>query len=461
MALTKVRSSTQVLGNSIDDTQISSTANIALSKIQNGLNLIQSNGSVSFTAPQAGVTPTLGSHLTTKDYVDSVATGLDVKQSVRVLAAANIVLSGAQTIDGIAVTAGNRVLVAGQNTAAQNGIYVVSDGVWSRSSDATAGLVTSGMFTFVEEGTSFGSTGWVLSTANPITLDVTSLNFAQFSSSGNVAGGAGLVKTGLTLDVVSANGGIVVNSNDIALTLADSTLAITASGLKLADLSSGSILVGDASNVATAVQLSGAITLDNAGVVSIANNAITNTHISTGTIALSKLVSGAAGQIIVAAVTGVPTYVTMTGDTTVSDVGAVTIANDAVTTAKIADANVTLSKLTALDSTKIIIGTAGGNTQVTLSGDVSINEAGVVTLNPSTAVRVADIITREVPTGAVDSVNTTFALANTPKVGTEQVYLNGLLMDVGDTNDYTISGANITFTFAPTAGDKIRVSYFK
>jgi len=465
MAITKIRGNTQILDLSIDNAQISTSANISLSKIQNGTSLIQANGSVNFTSPQVGVAPTLGSHLTTKDYVDSVATGLDVKQSVRVLAATNITLSGEQTIDGIAVVTGNRVLVTGQSTASQNGIYVVASGAWSRSADADntpSGEVTSGMFTFVEEGTSFGSTGWVLSTTNPIVLGTTSLVFAQFSSSGNVSGGAGLVKTGLTLDVVSANSGIVVNSNDIALTLDGSTLAITGSGLKLADLSSGSVLVGNASNIATAVTLSGAVSLDNAGVVSIANNAITNVHISTGTIGLNKLVSGTAGQIIVANGSGVPTYVAMSGDTTVSTAGAVTIANNAVTTVKIANANVTLAKLVTLDSAKFIIGTtAGTNTQVTLSGDVSIDETGVATVNASTVVKVVDVVTREVPAGSVNSSNTVFTLANTPKVGTEHVYVNGLLMDEGGSNDYTISGETVTFTFAPTTGDKIRISYFK
>ena len=70
-----------------------------------------------------------------------------------------------------------------------------------------------------------------------------------------------------------------------------------------------------------------------------------------------------------------------------------------------------------------------------------------------------DFATRETPTGAVDGVNVTFTLANTPTLGTEQVYWNGLLQDLGSGNDYTISGGTITFTSPPQVGDKIRVSY--
>lgn len=128
-------------------------------------------------------TPVSGTDAANKDYVDSVAQGLDVKASVRAATTANITLSGTQTIDGVSVIAGDRVLVKNQTAGEENGIYVVAAGAWSRSSDAnTSSEVTSGMFTFVEEGTANGDEGWVLTTNNPITLGTTSLTFTQFSS---------------------------------------------------------------------------------------------------------------------------------------------------------------------------------------------------------------------------------------------------------------------------------------
>ena len=74
---------------------------------------------------------------------------------------------------------------------------------------------------------------------------------------------------------------------------------------------------------------------------------------------------------------------------------------------------------------------------------------------------VEDHVSKETPTGLVNGVNAVFTLAATPITGTEEVYLNGLLQDVGASEDYTISGTTITFNTAPATGDKLRVSYIK
>ena len=134
--------------------------------------------------------------------VSASAAGLDVKESVRVATTANITLSGTQTIDGVAVVAGNRVLVKNQSTASGNGIYMVAAGAWSRATDFdTSAEATSGAFTFVEEGTTNGGSGWVLSTANPITLGTTALTFTQFSGAGAFVWGDGLTNDGNTIHV--------------------------------------------------------------------------------------------------------------------------------------------------------------------------------------------------------------------------------------------------------------------
>jgi hypothetical protein len=156
-----------------------------------------------------------------KRYADALVNGLDVKQSVRASTTANITLSGTQTIDGIALVADDRVLVKDQTDATENGIYVVAAGAWSRSEDANntpSGEVTSGMFTFVEEGSANADAGFVLQTANPITLDTTSLSFVQFSGAGQIDAGAGLSKTANQINVGTADvSRVVVNANDIDL----------------------------------------------------------------------------------------------------------------------------------------------------------------------------------------------------------------------------------------------------
>jgi hypothetical protein len=150
--------------------------------------------------------------------VDAARSGLDVKASVKAATTANITLSGTQTIDDIALVATDRVLVKNQTTASENGIYVVASGSWTRSTDAdTNAEVTSGMFTFVEQGTANADSGWVLTTDGAIVVGTTDLTFVQFSGAGQIIAGAGLTKTGNTLDV-GAGTGITVNADDVALT---------------------------------------------------------------------------------------------------------------------------------------------------------------------------------------------------------------------------------------------------
>lgn len=185
--------------------------------------------SPTFTGTPAAPTATAGTNTTqiattafVTTAVDAARSGLDVKASVRAATTANITLSATQTVDGVALVAGNRVLVKNQTTASANGIYVVAAAAWTRAADADVSAeVTSGIFTFVEEGTTNADSGWVLTTDGVITLGTTSLAFAQFSGAGQVVAGAGLTKAGNTLDVGTANAArIVVNADSIDLATA-------------------------------------------------------------------------------------------------------------------------------------------------------------------------------------------------------------------------------------------------
>jgi hypothetical protein len=168
-----------------------------------------------------------GDEVATKPYVDAIKQGLDIKDSVRVATTANITLSGTQSIDGVSVVAGDRVLVKNQSTASQNGIYVVAAGAWSRAEDAdTSEKVTAGLFVFVELGTANADTGWVLVTDEPTTLGTTSLTFSQFSAAGQIYDGNGLVKVGNTISVGTASTNrIVVNADNIDLATTGVTAA--------------------------------------------------------------------------------------------------------------------------------------------------------------------------------------------------------------------------------------------
>ena len=155
--------------------------------------------------------------LVSKEYVDAIKQSLDVKDSVKVATTANISLSGTQTIDGASTSAGDRVLVKDQSTAADNGIYVVAAGSWSRATDAdSSAKVTPGMFVFVELGTAGGDNGYVL-TNDSVTLGSTALAFTQFSGAGQITAGDALTKTGNTLNVAADNKTLQINSDTVRI----------------------------------------------------------------------------------------------------------------------------------------------------------------------------------------------------------------------------------------------------
>jgi hypothetical protein len=225
MAITKIKKS-QLDDLALVNADISPSAAIASSKLADGANFLKKDGSVAFTAAQSmgGFkltnvgTPTATTDAATKAYVDSVAQGLSVKTAVKVATTANITLSGTQTIDGVAVSAGDRVLVKNQSTSSENGAYDVAAGAWSRSTDSDTGTELVNAFYFVQSGTTLQATGWVQSTPGPITLGSTSLVFSQFSGAAEYQAGAGMTKTGLTFDVVTADASrIVVNPDNIDL----------------------------------------------------------------------------------------------------------------------------------------------------------------------------------------------------------------------------------------------------
>lgn len=200
--------------NDLNDATANATANKLAKR--------DSNGNISVA------TPTSDTHAATKGYVDAARSGLDVKQSVRAATTAPINLAtdleNGDSIDGVTLATGDRVLVKNQGTGSENGIYVVqASGAAVRATDADSSAeVTAGMFTFVEEGTANADSGWVLTTNDTITLGTTALSFAQFSGAGQITAGNGLTKTGNTIDAVGTPDRITVNADsiDIASTYA-------------------------------------------------------------------------------------------------------------------------------------------------------------------------------------------------------------------------------------------------
>lgn len=149
--------------------------------------------------------PTSAQDAATKGYVDATAAGIDWKASVKCATTANITLSGEQTIDGV-TTSASRILVKNQSTASQNGIYVTAAGSWTRATDADATAeVSSGMAVFVEEGTTLGATGWILTTTGTITIGSTSLTFTQWAGTSLYTAGTAISISGNVISIPALN----------------------------------------------------------------------------------------------------------------------------------------------------------------------------------------------------------------------------------------------------------------
>jgi len=186
-------------------------------------------------------TPTSSGDAANKAYVDAVSEGLHIHAAARVYVGTNIDLSTAleagDVVDSVTLVAGDRVLVNGQTTQSQNGIYVVqSSGAALRATDFdTATEISSGDFIFVSSGTTYGSTGWV-QTLKPATIGTSPISFTQFSGAGTYLAGDGLTLTGnsFSVDVTPSAGNASLEFSNNALNVKVNTsdgLEVTANGV--------------------------------------------------------------------------------------------------------------------------------------------------------------------------------------------------------------------------------------
>jgi hypothetical protein len=231
-------------GNTITSTD--TNGDIILSP--NGTGKVDVSGSI-LTGLNEPVNPT---DAATKNYVDTVAEGLHVHEAAHCATTdtlanlsggtvtysngtagvgATLTLSaGLSAIDGHTLTNGDRILVKNQANQAHNGMYVrTSATVLTRSSDFdTAAEIAGGDFTFVENGTTYGSTGWV-QTVEVLTVGTDNVIWRQFSGTGTFTAGNGLTIAGTEFNVVGTADRITVNpdSVDIASTYVGQTSITT------------------------------------------------------------------------------------------------------------------------------------------------------------------------------------------------------------------------------------------
>ena len=300
---------------------------------QSGLNITNSTinsttigaitpSSAAFTTASVSTAPVNGNDVVNKTYLDFYATGISWKQPVLCGTTANITLSGLQTLDGITVIAGSRVLVKNQTTTSQNGIYLASATAWSRAPDADTWDELVSALVFVESGSTLAGSAWYCTIQRGGTLGTTAITWSNFSVAANYTAGTGLTLSSYQFSIT--NTGVTpaaygsasktltatVNAQGQLTALADTNIAITnaqVSGLGTMSTQNansvtitGGTINGTAIGGTTAAAVN-ATTFTGAGTgltgtatsLSIGGNAATATSATTAT----NLAGGAAGSV--------------------------------------------------------------------------------------------------------------------------------------------------------------------
>jgi hypothetical protein len=325
MSATQIRGSTQILDGSIPTPKLLMTTDLDMTthKIVNLVDPVN---------PQDAATRAW--------VLANVAGGVVSSTTAKAATTANITLSGTQTVDGVALSVNDVCLVKNQTTTANNGVYSVQSGAWTRIAAMDTWAEVPGMLVSVQQGTVNSDTIWLSTADSGGTLGSTAITFIQVPGPSDITAGAGLTRTGQVIDVIAADGSLTINPDSMQVKLdAAGAMTVSASGIK---------------------------------------NAVDNATVEINANALRVKPAGI------------------------------------------------------------------GDTQLA-----------------STYQKQANIVTRETPSGTINGSNVTFTLAATPVSGTEQLFLNGILQEPGAGNDYTISGATITYLTAPATGDRLRANYLK
>ena len=415
---------------------------------------LDQSGDYDFSSGSLSVaTPTADAHAASKSYVDSLVSGLHWKDAARVATTADLAATynngssgvgatltananGAITIDGVSLSANDRVLVKSQasGTEAENGLYKVTTVgavgapfVLTRTTDADTPAKLESLAVFVLEGTSNADAGYVLTSDNITAIGTDAIQFSQFSGAGSITAGNGLSKSGNTLSVnLASDPGLEFSSGALKAKIDGSTLGLDSSGLKVADGGIGSTQLGSAS--VTQAKIGTAAV----GSSQLASNSVTAAKLADGAVSSSgKLADG----IVVSAKLGADC------------IDATKIADSAVQREHLNSNVVKANSGIVLDPSTNDLAVSIDDSTIGLNGggDIIVKDAGIgatqLASNAVTAVKISSnaIVTDKISSSAVTSTKIANNAVQAIHLNSDVVRPNsGLVLD-GTDNDLAVS----------------------
>jgi hypothetical protein len=383
---------------------VAATARTNLSAAASGANTDIT--SIALTTGTISTSPVNGTDIVNKAYADSIASGINFHQSVRLATAAALPANtynngtsgvgatltananGALSVDGVAVVAGNRILVKDEAAGANNGVYTVTQVgngstpyILTRATDfdsAGTGVdqIDAGDFFLVTAGSTLSNTSWVQQTPLPITVGTTPITFTQFAAPVLYSAGTGLTLTGTVFSITNTGVSastygsassvpvIAVNAQGQITSASSSAIAIAAS-----QITSGALAIANGGTGAT----SAATALTNLGAYPASNPSGFTSN--TGTVTSVNLTAGTG-----VSVSGGP--ITSSGSITVTNTApdqVVSLTGSGATTVTGTYPNFTISSPASGAGTVTSIDVSGGTTGLTTSGG-PVTTSGTITL---------------------------------------------------------------------------------
>lgn len=190
--------------------------------------------------------PSSATDAANRQYVDNVARGLSWHEPVRAATTTDGALATAyedgDSVDGVTLATGDRILLTSQAASVENGIYVVQPaGAPVRAADAATGeALAAGTAVTVTEGTTRGDQVWMITSDSPVVVGTDSSTWGPLGGGGTTySAGAGLALSGTTF-AVAAGSGIIADGTSTRI---DPSVVARKYAANIGDGSSTSIAV--------------------------------------------------------------------------------------------------------------------------------------------------------------------------------------------------------------------------